>query len=130
MDYRYVVRLTPVSKKNSQQIITNSKTGRPMVIPSKAYRDYEKNAPWFLTPKPKKPIDYPINLQCLFYMPTHRKCDLVNMLECIQDVLVKAGVLVDDNFAVVESVDGSKVLYDKNNPRTEIYITGKDKDDD
>lgn len=130
MVYRYVVRLTPVSKKNSQQIITNNRTGRPMVIPSKAYRDYEKNALWFLTPKPKNPIDFPVNLKCLFYMPTHRKCDLVNMLECIQDVLVKAGILLDDNFAIVESVDGSQILYDKDNPRTEILITGKDEEDD
>ncbi len=32
------------------------------------------------------------------------------------------GVIKDDNHKIVASVDGSRVLYDKKNPRTEIYI--------
>ena len=42
------------------------------------------------------------------------------------DVLVKAGVLVDDSAMspeIVVSTDGSKVLIDKENPRIEIEIT-------
>lgn len=56
-------------------------------------------------------------------MPTKRKCDLVNMLEAIDDVMVKAGLIEDDNYSIVVSHDGSRVLYDKNAPRTEIEIT-------
>jgi len=56
-------------------------------------------------------------------MPTRRKCDLSNMLEALDDVLVKYGLLEDDNYTIVESHDGSRVLYDKENPRTEVYIT-------
>jgi hypothetical protein len=36
---------------------------------------------------------------------------------------VKYGVIEDDNSNVVVSVDGSRVLYDKENPRTEVEIT-------
>jgi Holliday junction resolvase RusA-like endonuclease len=56
-------------------------------------------------------------------MPTRRKVDLTNLLEAIDDVMVKAGLLADDNADIVQSHDGSRVLYDKDRPRTEIYIT-------
>lgn len=55
-------------------------------------------------------------------MPTKHRVDLVNLLEATCDVLVKADVLEDDNSKIVASHDGSRVLYDKANPRAEIYI--------
>lgn len=117
----FTVKLPPVSKKNSQQILVNKATGRPFIMPSKKYKEYERAALWFI-PKGET-ITRPVNVKCLFYMPTHRKCDLVNMQEAILDVMVKAGLLADDNFSIVQSMDGSRVLYDKENPRTEVYIT-------
>ena len=39
------------------------------------------------------------------------------------DILVDAGILEDDNSNIVAGHDGSRVLYDKENPRTEILIT-------
>lgn len=118
----FTVRLAPISKKNSQQILTNSKTGKPFVMPSKQYKQYESAAMWFI-PKRKKPVNQPVNVKCLFYMPTKRKCDLTNMLEAIDDIMVKAGLLEDDNYTIIESHDGSRVLFDKEHPRTEVYIT-------
>jgi Holliday junction resolvase RusA-like endonuclease len=56
-------------------------------------------------------------------MPTHRRVDLTNLLEALNDILVKYGVIEDDNSNVVVSVDGSRVLYDKENARTEVEIT-------
>lgn len=112
-----VIPLQPVTKKNSQRIVVNN--GRPFVIPSKAYKEYEKAAMWFL---PKAHIDYPVNIRCLFYMKTHRRVDLTNLLEAIDDVMVEAGTLQDDNCEIVAGHDGSRVYYDKENPRTEIYI--------
>lgn len=117
---KFTVRLIPITKKNSQRIIINKKTGKPFPIPSKAYEKYEKEAGWFLKPLG---IDYPVNVQCLFYMPTRRRVDLVNLLEAIDDIMVKYDVIKDDNFNVVAGHDGSRVLYDKDNPRTEIIIT-------
>lgn len=117
----FTVPLTPISKKNSQQILVNKATGRPFIMPSKKYKEYEQNALWFI-PKGET-INKPVNVKCLFYMPTRRKCDLVNMQEAILDVMVKAGLLKDDNYSIVQSMDGSRVLYDKSNPRTEVYIT-------
>ena len=47
---------------------------------------------------------------------------MTNLLESIDDVLVRAGVLKDDHSGIIVSHDGSRVLYDKDNPRTEVYI--------
>lgn len=118
----FTVHLTPVSKKNHQRIVTNRTTGKPFVMPSKQYKEYESAALWFI-PKIDKPIDYPVNVKCLFYMPTKRTCDLPNMLNCIDDVMVKAGLLKDDNYKIIAGHDYSRVLYCKENPRTEVYIT-------
>lgn len=114
-----ILELAPVSKKNHSQIITVK--GRPMLIPSKQYKKYEKDCGEFL--KDVEPFLDPCNVKCLFYMPTHRRVDLTNLLEAIDDILVHYGILIDDNSNVIVGHDGSRVLYDKDNPRTEITIT-------
>ena len=43
-------------------------------------------------------------------------------MEAAHDTLVAAKILADDNNAIIASVDGSCVMYDKSNPRTEIFI--------
>ena len=119
---KFTIPLAPISKKNSQQILINKATGRPFIMPSKKYKDYERDAMPFV---PKNIfINSPVNVNCLFYMPTKRKCDLTNLLEAVDDLMVKAGLLSDDDYTVIESHDGSRVFYDKENPRTEVYITG------
>lgn len=90
-----------------------------MIIPSKAYKEYEKAASAYL---PKLHINYPVNVKCVYYMATKRRVDLVNLEEATLDLLVHAETLMDDNSRVVVSMDGSYVDYDKNNPRTEIWI--------
>ena len=120
---KYLIPVTPVSKKNSQRIVTNRITGKPIIIPSPQYEAYEQSASYFLRPKPAKPIDYPVTVRCIFYMPTRRKVDKSNLEEAAHDVLVKYHVLADDNRDIIASTDGSRVFYDKDNPRTEIEIT-------
>ena len=56
-------------------------------------------------------------------MPTRHRVDLVNLLEATCDILVECGLLADDNSKIVVSHDGSRVEYDKYNPRVEIEIT-------
>ena len=68
------------------------------------------------------PIAEPVNVQAMFYMGTRRKVDTLNLLAAVDDMLVAAGVLGDDNYTIVAAHDGSRVLYDKENPRIEIEI--------
>ena len=114
------IPLVPKTKKNSNQIVRAK--GRYLIIPSKAARDYEKACREYM-PEIDEPIDSPIELKCGFYMDTHRRCDITNLLQAVCDILVKYKVLADDNYNIVASVDGSRVFYDKDRPRTEITIT-------
>lgn len=113
----FLIPLDPKTKKNSQQIVY--KKGKPIIVQSKIYTEYEKQASLFLRPIG---IDYPVNVRYMFYRETHRRVDLTNLEEAIDDIMVKAGVLKDDNCEIVAGHDGSRVMYDKDNPRTEIYI--------
>lgn len=121
---KIILNHPPITKKNSQQIIHVK--GRPMIIPSKAYKEYEKACGEYL--KDIEPFLDPCNVKCLYYMPTHRRVDLVNLLEATNDILVKYGILIDDNSNIVVGHDGSRVLYDKEHPRTEIFLEKVKKD--
>lgn len=121
MNLKLVLRGQPITKKNSQQII---KAGnRRMVLPSPQYRAYEHECLLQVPNKLKQRIDIPVNVQCVYYMPTRRRVDLVNLLEATCDILVAAGVLEDDNCRIVCAHDGSRVDHDKHNPRVEITIS-------
>lgn len=122
-EIKYTIKLAPVSKKNSQQILNNPKTGRPFIMPSKKYKEYERDAVWFLKPMPPRPIECRVNIKCLFYLPTRRRTDLTNLLEAVDDLLVHAGIIADDHYGIVEAHDGSRCFVDRDNPRTEITIT-------
>ena len=119
MEQRIVIPLAPITKKNHSQIIMVK--GRPMLIPSKQYKQYEKDCGFFLANV--EPFLDSCNMKCLYYMPTRRRVDLVNLIEATCDILVHYGILIDDNSNYVVGHDGSRVLYDKENPRTEIYLT-------
>lgn len=117
---KFTISLAPITKKNSQQIILIK--GRPMIIPSKQYKVYEKQCEHYI-PWDIDPIDYPVNIKATYYMPTRRVVDLCNLHAALHDTLVHHGLLKDDNCSIIVSTDGSRVLYDKNRARTEVEIT-------
>lgn len=110
----------PATKKNSGQIV-RLKNGMTRIIPSKKYTEYENDCIRQLGLN-STPIDEPINVKCIFYRGSRRKVDLSNLISAVSDMLVKANVIADDNRDVVAGNDGSRVYYDKENPRTEITI--------
>ena len=120
---KFTIPIAPVTKKNSQRIITlRTKHGTVQkIMPSAAFEQYQKDAGYFIPHRGKK-ISYPCEVVCLFYMPTHRDVDLTNLEEAIDDVMVHYGLLADDNSKIIASHDGSRVLYDKDRPRTEVTI--------
>lgn len=119
----FIINENPITKKNSSMVVKVN--GRTMVLPSKQFREYEKKCKPYM-PKLEEPISDKINMKCLFYLPTRRKTDITNLLQAICDILVKYKVLEDDNYTIIDSFDGTRAFYDKENPRTEIYITKKD----
>ena len=128
MTIEFTIPVHPVSKKNSQVIIPiKTKTGktRHIPIPSEAFRKFEKEClPYFIEEKNKTGvIDYPVNIDCKFYVAKMLRYDLTNLLEAIDDVAVKSGFILDDNRDIIAAHDMSRVFYDKFNPRIEIKIT-------
>lgn len=113
----------PRTKKNSMRVVRYG--SRLAIRPSKAYEAYEKE---FI-----KQIDglglnslsdaRRMNIACIYYMKTKRKVDLLNLLSGTLDALVSSGVIEDDNKDIAHSHDGSRVRYDKENPRVEIFFT-------
>lgn len=63
-----------------------------------------------------------VNVRCMYYMKTARRVDLANLIEATTDILVKARVLEDDNSKIVAAHDGSRVEFDRKQPRVEIEI--------
>lgn len=119
------IPITPRSKKNSQNIVLNKRTGRLMVVQNKVYTQYEKDCKEYM-PKLDNPIDYPINLKCTYYVGDARARDIVNFIEATQDILVKYKVLKDDNYTIVASLDGSSMQIDREKPRCIIEIAKKE----
>lgn len=132
--WQYTIDGVARSKKNSQKIIVAR--GRPMILPSDAYKRYEAQAEQYLRDKPEKPIDTPIQVTCVYLMPLNkdgsepkRQLDLVNLLEATCDILVKHKIIADDNSQIVRSVDGSRVFYVAEDPKTYITITEIDNEE-
>lgn len=119
----FIIKGEPRTKKNSQRIMRN-RSGRTFIIPSQQYQDYEKA---FIEQAVNEgveglKIDESVNIKCLFYMHTRRKVDLTNLLSGAMDCMVSAEIIADDNCKIATANDGSRVFYDKENPRTEIKI--------
>ena len=123
-EFTFTIPIEPKSKKNSQMIV-HAKGGREYIVPSPYYKKYERQCGEYM-PWPKEPISRPVNVKAVFFKKTRQRCDLVNLQEALLDVLVKYRVLEDDKYTIVYSMDGSRVMYDKMRPRTEVTITPVD----
>ena len=118
---KIIIPLLCRSKKNNQQILINSKTHKPFVSQSKLYKEFERNCGYFLN-KYQTNINYPVNIKCTFYVPDKRKRDLTNLENAIADILVKYKVIADENYNIIQSWDGSRIIYEKGREETIIEI--------
>ena len=121
----FVIKGNPVIKKNSRPIYRNQKSGVSFLGKSKRLVDAETDAISQIKKQSRDiieplPITYRVHIRFLFYSRTRAFRDLSNLYEFPQDVLQAAGIIKNDY--LIESHDGSRKLYDKENPRTEIYI--------
>lgn len=109
----------PATKKNSGRII--SRNGKPIIIPSEAYKDYEDACLWQLAGK-KLHASGIIVVECKYYLPNKRSWpDLIGLLQATSDILTKARVIDDDKW-ICSYGDSCIAGIDKENPRAEIRI--------
>lgn len=121
--FKFTLPIKPVTKKNNGQIVMRGTY--PKLIPSKQYLQFEKDClPYLYRVKNEVGVvNYPVNIQCIFYMDAKRKVDLSNLLNAVDDAMVKSGLILDDNRDIIAGHDGSRVFHDKFNPRIELEVT-------
>lgn len=95
-----------------------------------ATTEFSFRAAQYMHPKPAKPYDGTVHIIYRIYTKTQRVVDDLNLYENLDDILVKEKILKDDNRKIIRNRDGSRVLYDKENPRAEIYILSYREEDD
>ena len=136
-EFRFTIPGQPATKKNSPVLVK----GRAIVLPSKAYKAYEK-----LFRKELEHIERqkgglphfvgPVNLTVLYYLQDRRAYpDLNGLIQATQDIisdeyshkdhrktLKRQWLLADDR--LVKSLDGCRIAgIDKGNPRAEVLIS-------
>lgn len=106
------------SKKNSKRIYSVGRFKR--VLPSKAYEVWEKEARRCARPEGRhvQPLTIPVSVEAHIYYKGPRP-DLSGCLESIGDALQR---LIWEDDAQIISWDGSRLIHDKDNPRTEVTV--------
>lgn len=114
----FVIQGQPRTKKNSSRIALIN--NRHVLLPSKAYKAYEKVALMQLARV--QAVHGPVSVLCRYYLQDRAHWpDLVGLLQSTSDILQAAGVIDDDKYIV--NYDGSMIAgLDKDNPRVEIII--------
>ena len=110
------------SKKNSKRIFARGKM--KTVLPSKAYLEWEKKARKSVNHQllgsvyANRLLSVPLHVNAKIYFKGQQP-DLSGCLESIGDCL--EGIIWENDKQIV-SWDGSRLIPDKKNPRTEIII--------
>lgn len=119
MEITLVIKGRPVPKKNNAVMVAN----RNLILPSKAFRNYEKDALKQLQGWGNQYIDGPVEVTAIYWLPDARwRPDMVGLMQGTADLLEKAGLIPNDQNIL--SWDGTRIMpeYDKGNPRAEIRI--------
>lgn len=120
---RLVIEGPPRTKKNSLRRIKRGR--RVFTVPSEAHEAWEATAVPQLVRQSRGLTQWAIhgravNMRALVYRD-RAVGDLLNYLAAISDALERAGVVANDK--LIASVDGSRLLLDRERPRVEIELT-------
>ena len=114
------------SSKNSRRIV-HTRAGRTLIIKSKKAMEQEEELLELLfINKPKwvemtKNKTYPLHVVFEITRRTHIRCDFINIIQNLADMMVKADYLPDDDTEHLLPVF-KEVKYDKDNPNVKIYL--------
>ena len=112
----------PMTKKTHQNIVTNRTTGKPMLIPSAANKQYENDCLKQITGANRKNIKHNVIVHAYYYMKDRVGWpDLTGLMQATGDILQNAGVIENDR--LITSWGKTRIMgIDKANPRVEILI--------
>lgn len=110
----------PISKKNSKQIIPKRGTGGFFILPSKAWKTFEKDALQQLQAYERPFFSVPVRVNYKFSFKGNMSTDVDNAMGGINDILQMAGILADDKFVRRGDFD---VITGCEDWKTELIIT-------
>lgn len=110
-----VIRGRTPSKKNSR---INTRSGRS--FPSIAHKEWHEDALWQLRAQKAKPVKTPCAIVLRIWYPDYRSADNTNKAESVHDLLVDAGIIIDDNWQEIYDTRQIAMGVDVKNPRVEI----------
>ena len=130
--YSFIIYGQPATKKNSATMVR----GRSILLPSKAYKEYEKQARAQLRQLPDLPhYELGVRLTARSYLKDKAHYpDLVGLMQATADIisdeyktymgkrtLIQEWILADDR--IIKSWDGTRIAgIDKAQPRVEVTI--------
>lgn len=114
------------SKKNNKRRVYG-KNGMPFMIPSAKHEEWKRDELINLKLTGIPLLFPPYKIIIFVYPPDKKNGDLSNRLESIQDLLVNAGILEDDNWFLLQDVHVIFMAIDRQNPRFEVFIESNDK---
>lgn len=94
-------------------------------MPSASYCEWEEEHVSQLQQAAIGRLQPPYSIIYRVYPPDKRTADLTNKIEGINDSLVKAGILADDNWFLLKEVSAVFMEVDRLNPRIEVEITSQ-----
>lgn len=114
------------SKKNRHRVLVNRKTGKPFVRSDEQYQVWENEQLFRIKASQdfkrlKKPIEN-CSIHLVFLGWDNRAWDLTNKAESIMDLLVRVGVLADDNWKVVNPLNLEVVPKDKHSLEPGVLV--------
>ena len=124
-DYLFRLERPPITKKTSQNIALNKKTGKRFVMANPRQVDYQKFAAQVLHLQAlsqglREHITHPVWVEAVFWLDADRDTDLTNLEQMLGDCLQAAGIIATD--ALIHSWDGSRKGVSYPFPRTEIVL--------
>lgn len=125
------------AQKNSKQIYTNSRTGKPFITSSNLVKEWQYNALMQLR-QFKHRFKGRVQIEYMFYVVDDVQRDLDNMMASVNDILQQANALMQIKAGKVKPVKGTGIIQgdnwqllrvgsadaaiDRKNPRAELII--------
>lgn len=114
------------SMKNGKNVGVNPRTGRVFVTSNKIVKAWQDQASKQLK-NYRGTAEGPLFIMMVFYNGDKRKRDMDNQASSVLDLLVKSGLIEDDNCFVITRLCLAFGGVDRENPRVEVTIDeGKD----
>lgn len=119
------------SKKSSQRILVNKRTNRPFIMMNEKAKAWEDEAVRLLKEALKNRgikqwLAHHSNERLFVWMSftrqSKRRWDYINLAQSVLDVLVKAGIIKDDDFQHVIPEFDPFVRYSKDRPEVLIKL--------